>query len=75
MKDVGDWQNRYPNKVADAERAAATVRPRHRVFIGSGAGEPQTLVEALSAREGLSDTEVVLVMAKVNNSTITYPGG
>ena len=54
-----DWKQRYAEKVVDAESAAAEVSPGHRVFIGSGAGEPQTLVEALSAREGLSDTEIV----------------
>ncbi len=58
MQDT-DWKKRYADKVVVAERAAEVVSPGHRVFIGSGAGEPQTLVEALSAREGLSDTEIV----------------
>lgn len=54
-----DWKQVYTDKVVAAERAAAVVSPGHRVFIGSGAGEPQTLVEALSAKEGLSDTEII----------------
>ena len=58
MRNAG-WKERYGDKVVAAERAAAAVSPGHRVFIGSGAGEPQTLVEALSAQEGLSDTEII----------------
>ncbi|HKQ46641.1 MAG TPA: GNAT family N-acetyltransferase [Phycisphaerae bacterium] len=56
------WQARYPEKIATARKAVARVRHGHRVFIGSGAGEPQSLVEALSAREDLSDTEIVHIM-------------
>ena len=54
-----DWKTRYPEKLVAADRAAAVVGPGQRVFVGSGAGEPQTLVEALSAQTGLSDTEIV----------------
>jgi len=49
-------QDRHP------ERAVALVKPGERVFIGSGAGEPQLLVHALSAREDLSDTEIVHIL-------------
>ncbi|MGB2988063.1 MAG: GNAT family N-acetyltransferase [Phycisphaerae bacterium] len=56
------WQERWADKVATAEDAVACVRPGQRVFIGSGAGEPQTLVEALSARNDLSDTEIVHIL-------------
>ncbi len=40
----------------------AAVQSGHRVFIGSGAGEPQTLVRALSSRADLSDTEIVHIL-------------
>ena len=56
------WQDRYADKVTTAERAVASVRHGQRVFIGSGAGEPQVLVEALSARSDLADTEVVHIL-------------
>jgi acyl-CoA hydrolase/GNAT superfamily N-acetyltransferase len=56
------WQESYSDKVVTAERAAAEVRAGQRVFIGSGAGEPQTLVDALSARDDLSDTEIVHIL-------------
>jgi acyl-CoA hydrolase/GNAT superfamily N-acetyltransferase len=60
--DYGDWQARYPDKISSAEQAVAAVQAGHRVFIGSGAGEPQELVEALTARENLSDIEIVHIM-------------
>ncbi len=57
-----DWKLRYEQKVTTADEAVARVRAGNRVFIGSGAGEPQTLVEALSAREDLTDTEIVHIL-------------
>lgn len=54
--------DRFASKVVTAEQAAAVVKPGQRVFIGSGAGEPQTLVEALSARTDLEDTEIVHIL-------------
>ncbi|MBN1517619.1 GNAT family N-acetyltransferase [Candidatus Sumerlaeota bacterium] len=54
-----DWQVRYADKIATAEKAVKRIRTGHRVYIGSGAGEPQTLVAALSKREDLSDTEII----------------
>ena len=59
---VAPWQERFADKIRSAEQAVAVVRPGHRVFVGSGAGEPQTLVEALSERPGLSDTEIVHIL-------------
>ncbi len=57
-----EWTTRYAEKVATAQDAVAIVRAGQRVFIGSGAGEPQLLVEALSARADLSDTEIVHIL-------------
>ena len=59
---IADWKERYADKIATPTRAVASIQPGDRVFIGSGAGEPQTLVEALSAREDLSDTEIVHIL-------------
>jgi acyl-CoA hydrolase/GNAT superfamily N-acetyltransferase len=56
------WQQRYADKVATAERAVAVIKHGQRVFLGSGAGEPQMLVEALSAREDVADTEIVHIL-------------
>ena len=62
MLDASDWQERYAGKIRTPEQAVSSVAHGQRVFIGSGAGEPQTLVEALSAREDLSDTEIVHIL-------------
>jgi len=56
------WKDRYADKLTSAEEAVAVVRHGQRVFVGSGAGEPQALVEALSARTDLSDTEIVHIL-------------
>ncbi len=54
-----EWTERYAHKIVSAEEALSVVRPGQRVFVGSGAGEPQTLVEALSEAPGVSDAEIV----------------
>ncbi|MBI4718018.1 MAG: GNAT family N-acetyltransferase [Planctomycetes bacterium] len=56
------WKQRYAEKVTTAERAVAGIRHGQRVFIGSGAAEPQSLVTALSARADISDTEIVHIL-------------
>jgi len=57
-----DWQQRYADKLVSAERAVSFIRHGQRVFIGSGAAEPQLLCEALSVRGDLSDTEIIHVL-------------
>lgn len=60
-RDV-NWKERYKDKITTAEEAVKDVHHGHRVFIGSGAGEPQSLVEALAARRDVDDTEIVHIM-------------
>ncbi len=57
-----DWQQRYRDKVRTAQQAVECVRHGQRVYIGSGAGVPQSLVEALVNRDGLEDTELMHIM-------------
>ncbi len=56
------WRERHAAKVETAGQAVRRIRHGSRVFIGSGAGEPQSLVRALSARENLDDAEIVHIM-------------
>ncbi|MDH5616795.1 MAG: 4-hydroxybutyrate coenzyme A transferase, partial [Acidimicrobiia bacterium] len=56
------WRDRYADKIVTAEHALSVVKAGERVFIGSGAGEPQTLVEALSERRDLLDTEIIHIL-------------
>lgn len=59
---ASDWKTRYADKIVTAQKAVARIRPGNRVFIGSGAAEPQTLVEALGERRDLADTEIVHIL-------------
>ncbi len=54
------WQEKYKNIVMTPEQAVSRIRPGQRVFIGTGCGQPQELVRALTERSGkLADTEIV----------------
>jgi acyl-CoA hydrolase/GNAT superfamily N-acetyltransferase len=57
-----DWRERFAGKIATAEQAVQCVRHGQRVLIGSGAGEPSKLVDALSVRADISDTEIVHIL-------------
>ncbi len=57
------WQEIYKERLMSAERAVSTIKSGQRVFIGSNCAEPQTLVEAISARgDKLADTEIVHIL-------------
>ena len=50
----------YQRMVASAEQALAQIRPGQRVFVGTGCGQPQALVDALLNRaDELEDVEIV----------------
>jgi acyl-CoA hydrolase len=58
-----DWTQRYKNKVRSAEQAISTIESGNHIFIGSGAAEPQRLVEALVRHaETVFGTEIVHIM-------------
>jgi len=55
-----NWQTVFEDLIVTAEQAVTHVQPGHRVFIGTGCAQPQTLVDALVARHAeLADTEIV----------------
>jgi acyl-CoA hydrolase/GNAT superfamily N-acetyltransferase len=56
------WEQHYPEKIRSAADAVAVVQPGQRVYVGSNAGQPQTLVERLSERDDLCDTEIVHIL-------------
>jgi acyl-CoA hydrolase len=62
LEGLVSWTERYGDKIETPTQAVRRVRHGSRVFIGSGAGEPQSLVRALAARENLDDTEIVHIM-------------
>ena len=60
---LSDWQQRYAEKIRTPEQAIATIRRGDKLFIGSGAAEPQILVKALIEGAGrLADTRIMHIM-------------
>lgn len=58
-----DWKVHHKAKIRTAEAAVSTIRRGDKVFIGSGAAEPQTLVKALIESSGrLADTRIMHIM-------------
>jgi acyl-CoA hydrolase/GNAT superfamily N-acetyltransferase len=54
------WQDKYAAFIATADKAVRAIRPGQRVFVGTGCGQPQVLVRALTARSRqLADTEII----------------
>jgi acyl-CoA hydrolase/GNAT superfamily N-acetyltransferase len=59
-----EWHADYAKKVQSAEQALRLIRRGHRVFIGSGCGEPQHLVQALErVAIELADLEVLHLLS------------
>ncbi len=57
---MGDWRERYADKVVTAEEAIRGIPPGRRILIGSGAAEPVSLVKAMVEKgTHLADNEVV----------------
>ncbi len=55
-----DWQERYKDRVVDAMSAMRLIKPGTSVFIGTGCGQPQHLVQAMVEHAGhVSDVHVI----------------
>jgi acyl-CoA hydrolase len=64
QKKCADWRAAYADRVKSAEKAMQLVCRGHRVFIGSGCGEPQHLVRALEqVAIELADLEVLHLLS------------
>ncbi len=65
MKYDNDWQEKYADLISTPKKALTHVKPGQRVFVGTGCGEPVSLVQALVARAGeLADVEIVHLLTK-----------
>jgi acyl-CoA hydrolase len=61
---LSKWRADYNKKIQSAEKAMRLLRRGHRVFIGSGCGEPQHLVQALErVAIELADLEVLHLLS------------
>ncbi len=60
MQQTPAWQERYADQVGTAPEAMKLIRPGNSIFIGTGCGQPQHLVEALVEHSGhLVDCHVI----------------
>lgn len=58
-----DWRRRYAHKLRSADETLSVVRSGQHIFVGSGAAEPQLLVERLMARaDYLHAAEIIHIM-------------
>ena len=56
---MASWQEQYQSKKMTAVQAIQKIKPGDRIFIGTGCGQPQMLVEALvSEKNEIVDAEI-----------------
>lgn len=59
------WREKYADMITTPKKALAHIKNGHRVFVGTGCGEPQVLVDALVGRaHDLADVEMVHLLTK-----------
>jgi len=59
-QDSDNWQNSYRSIIASAKEAIARIRPGQHVFIGTGCGQPQVLINTLIDQAArLNDVEII----------------
>jgi acyl-CoA hydrolase/GNAT superfamily N-acetyltransferase len=66
MESLDDWKKRYPEKFATEEIIFSHIRRGDHIFVASGCGEPQYLVQAMvsyveSHPKAFFDTEIIHV--------------
>jgi acyl-CoA hydrolase/GNAT superfamily N-acetyltransferase len=60
-----NWRRTYSDMLNTPQQAVKKIKPGHRVFIGTGCGEPVDLVNALTKRSGeLADVEIIQLLTK-----------
>jgi acyl-CoA hydrolase/GNAT superfamily N-acetyltransferase len=65
MEFVVNWQEIYKDMILTPKKAMAQVRSGHRVFLGTGCGEPTVLVRAMVEMAGLlCDVEIIELLTK-----------
>ncbi len=58
--DTFDWKDKYEYLVMDAREAIRKVQPGDRIFVGTGCGQPQHLVNSLVEHGGhISDAHII----------------
>ena len=67
MEYDASWKETYKDMIKTPKRALSQLQSGHRVFLGTGCGEPTVLVEAMTKIAGnLADVEIVELLTKGN---------
>ncbi len=67
MEYDANWKETYKDMIKTPKRALSQLKSGHRVFLGTGCGEPTVLVEAMTKIAGnLADVEIVELLTKGN---------
>lgn len=67
MEYDANWKETYKDMIKTPKRALSQLQSGHRVFLGTGCGEPTVLVEAMTKLAGnLADVEIVELLTKGN---------
>ncbi len=67
MEYDAHWKETYKDMIKTPKRALSKLQSGHRVFLGTGCGEPTVLVEAMTKIAGnLADVEIVELLTKGN---------
>jgi acyl-CoA hydrolase len=62
---MASWEELYKQKVTTAQDAVSRIRPGARIFIGTGCGQPQVLVDELvSDQNDIVDAEVYHLLTR-----------
>ncbi len=65
MEYDANWKETYRDMIKTPKRALSHLKSGHRVFLGTGCGEPTVLVEAMTKIAGsLADVEIVELLTK-----------
>jgi acyl-CoA hydrolase len=58
-----DWKQRYKDKIGTAQAAVKLIQPGNTIFIGTGCGQPQHLIDALIQNAGhIHDAHLVRLL-------------
>jgi len=69
-----EWRSIYERRKKNAPEALKVIRSGHRIFMGSGCGEPQHLARSLEGSlVGLADVEILHILS-VGKPLVTEPG-
>ena len=67
MEYDSNWKETYKDMIKTPKRALSQLQSGHRVFLGTGCGEPTVLIEAMTKIAGkLADVEIVELLTKGN---------